>query len=135
MTELTWLDATAQAALVRTGEASPAELVDAAIGGMEAVNPRLDAVIRTRFDQARAEAAGDLPDGPFRGVPVLPKDLRYTVAGEVDAFVDGPMRAQSTPRTSHLAEAFMRNRFTPMDRTNVQNVGTTVTPAPMSFPP
>jgi amidase len=68
---MTWLDATAQAGLVRRGEATPAELVDAAIARIEALNPRLDAVIRTRFDQARAQAAGTLPDGPFRGVPIL----------------------------------------------------------------
>ena len=73
--ETTWLDATAQADLVRRGEVSPAELVEAAIARIEAVNPRLDAVIRTRFEAARLEAAGDLPDGPFRGVPILFKDL------------------------------------------------------------
>ena len=64
---MTWLDATAQAGLVRRGEVSPRELAEAAIARIEAVNPKLDAVIRTRFDQARAQAAGTLPDGPFRG--------------------------------------------------------------------
>ena len=59
MTETAWLDATAQAELVRRGEISAADLVDAAIGRIEAVNPMLDAVIRTRFDQARAEARGE----------------------------------------------------------------------------
>ena len=88
---MTWLDATAQADLVRRGEASPAELVDAAIARIEALNPRLDAVIRTRFDQARAQAAGALPDGPFRGVPILLKDLGCLVAGEVTAFGLGPL--------------------------------------------
>ncbi|MET0912367.1 MAG: amidase, partial [Acidimicrobiales bacterium] len=67
-------DATAQADLVRSGEASPEELVDEAIARVEALNPQLDAVIRTRFDQAREEARGALPDGPFRGVPFLLKD-------------------------------------------------------------
>ena len=81
MKEITLLDATEQADLVRSGEVSAAELVDAAIGRIEAVNPRLDAVIRTRFDEARAEAAGRLPDGPFRGVPILFKDLGCTVEG------------------------------------------------------
>ena len=56
MAETTWLDATAQADLVRRGEVSPKELVAAAIAAIEAVNPRLDAVIRTRFDAARQEA-------------------------------------------------------------------------------
>jgi amidase len=51
--ETTWLDATAQADLVRRGEVSPKELAEAAIAAIEAVNPRLDAVIRTQFDAAR----------------------------------------------------------------------------------
>ncbi len=135
MTELTWLDATAQAELVRNGEASPAELVEAAIGRIEAVNPRLNAVIRTRFDQARAEAEGDLPDGPFRGVPILFKDLGCTVAGEVTAFGVGPMRDQVIPLTSYLAEAFLAAGFIPLGRTNVPEMGTTVTTEPKSFPP
>jgi amidase len=66
MTPTTWLDATGQAELVRPGEVSAAEMVEMVIGRIEAVNPKLDAVIRTRFGRARAEAAGDLPDGPFR---------------------------------------------------------------------
>ncbi len=135
MTEITWLDATAQAELVRDGEVSPAELVDAAIGRIEELNPKLDAVIRTRFEQARAEAAGDLPDGPFRGVPFLFKDLGCTVAGEVTAFGLGPMRDQPIPVTSFLAQAFIDAGFIPLGRTNVPEMGTTVTTEPRSFPP
>jgi amidase len=135
MTEITWLDATAQAELVRDGEVSPSELVDAAIGRIEELNPKLDAVIRTRFDQARAEAAGDLPDGPFRGVPFLFKDLGCTVAGEVTAFGLGPMRDQPIPVTSFLAQAFIEAGFIPLGRTNVPEMGTTVTTEPKSFPP
>ena len=135
MTEMTWLDATAQADLVRRGEVSAADLVEAAIGRIEAVNPKLDAVIRTRFDQARAEAAGELPDGPFRGVPILFKDLGCTVAGEATAFGVGPMRDLPWPVTSYLAEAFRAAGFVPLGRTNVPEMGTTVTTEPRSFPP
>ena len=65
MTDLAWLDATDQAALVRDGDVTPIELVDAAIARIEAVNPALNAVIHERFDRAHAEAA-DRPaaDGP-----------------------------------------------------------------------
>jgi len=73
--ELAALDATAQADLVRRGEATAAELVEAAIARIEAVDPQLNAVIHRQFDLAREQAAGDLPDGPFRGVPFLVKDL------------------------------------------------------------
>src|SRR5262245_58779673 len=73
--ELATMDATAQAELVQSGEASPAELVDAAIARIEAVNDELNAVIHPLFDRAREQAAGEIPDGPFRGVPMLHKDL------------------------------------------------------------
>src|SRR3984885_2764256 len=135
MTDMTGMDATAQADLVRQGEASPAELVAAAIGRIEAVNPNLDAVIRTRFEQARAKATGDLPDGPFRGVPILFKDLGCTVAGGVTAFGVGPMRELAWPVTSYLAESFLAAGFIPLGRTNVPEMGTTVTTEARSFPP
>src|SRR4051812_32611221 len=80
--DLAFLDATAQAELVRTKQASPAELVDAAIARIEALNPQLNAVIHERFDKAREQARGELPDGPFRGVPVLFKDLMCAVEGD-----------------------------------------------------
>jgi amidase len=133
--ETTWLDATAQADLVRRGEVSPAELVEAAITRIEAVNPKLDAVIRTRFDAARREAQSSLPDGPFRGVPILLKDLSCLVAGEPTAFGLGPMRDLPLPVTSYLAEHFLAAGFIPLGRTNVPELGTTVTTEPMSFPP
>jgi amidase len=135
LTELTWLDATAQAELVRRGEATPADLVEATIARIEAVNPRLDAVIRTRFDQARAEAAGALPDGPFRGVPILLKDLGCTVAGEQSAFGVGALRDFRWPVTSYLAQQFTAAGFIVLGRTNVPEMGTTVTTEPASFPP
>jgi len=130
-----WLDATAQADLVRRGEVSPAELVEAAIGRIEAVNPRLDAVIRTRYDQAREEAANLPPGGPFRGVPILLKDLGCTVAGEVTAFGLGPLREFRWPVTSYLAETFCKSGFIVLGRTNVPELGSTVTTEPLSFPP
>src|SRR3954465_4237558 len=135
MTDLTWLDATAQAELVRTREASPKELVEAAIARIDAVNPELDAVIRTRFDEARSAAGGELPDGPFRGVPILFKDLGCTVAGEPTAFGSGPLNDFPWPVTSFLADQFLTAGFVPLGRTNVPEFGTTVTTEPKSFPP
>src|ERR687891_2846840 len=80
--ELATMDATAQAELVRSREASPAELVEAAIERIEALNGELNAVIHPLFDKARDAAAGDLPDGPFRGVPFLLKDILAHSAGD-----------------------------------------------------
>jgi amidase len=133
--DLAWIDATGQADLVRRGQVSPAELVDAAITRIEAVNPRLDAVTRTRFDAARREAAGELPGGPFRGVPILLKDLGCTVAGEPTSFGLGPLRDMPWPVTSFLAGHFTAAGFVALGRTNVPELGTTVTTESLSFPP
>lgn len=77
-----WLDATDQADLVERGEATPLELLDAAIERIEAIDPALNAVIIRWFDEARVTAAAPLPAGPFRGVPTLLKDLWAHYAGQ-----------------------------------------------------
>jgi len=69
------LDGMGQAALVRSGEVSARELVEAAIKRIEKLNPILNAVVHKTYDTARATAWGPLPDGPFAGVPYLIKDL------------------------------------------------------------
>src|SRR5258708_24738432 len=69
------------AELVRKGAVTPAELVEAAIERIEKHNPTLNAVVYKGYDDARREAVGGLPDGPFRGVPFLIKDLGMPVAG------------------------------------------------------
>lgn len=68
-------DATGLAAHVARGEVSPAELLDAAITRVEELNPVLNAVTMIRDDVARTMIAEGLPEGPFRGVPFLLKDL------------------------------------------------------------
>jgi len=74
-------DALGLADLVRRGEVTPTELVEAAIARIDRVNPKINAVI-TRMDaRAREAAQGDLPAGPFRGVPFLAKDLVTRVKG------------------------------------------------------
>ncbi len=75
------LDATDQAALVRSGQLTPAELVAAAIERIERLNPVLNAVVHPRFEAALDAARGPLPAGPFTGVPFLVKDLAAEVAG------------------------------------------------------
>jgi amidase len=64
------------AALVKAGEVHPSELAEEAIRRIEALNPTLNAVSMPVFDYGRKAAADPaLPDGPFKGVPFLLKDL------------------------------------------------------------
>ena len=74
-------DAVGLAELLRRGEVSPGEVVEAAEGVLEALNPKLNAVVRRLHD---SESGSDLRDegpgseaaeeAPFSGVPFLFKD-------------------------------------------------------------
>jgi amidase len=59
--------------------------VEAAIERIERLNPTLNAVITPMYDLARARATGELPDGPFRGVPFLLK-LNFDSEGSIWTF-------------------------------------------------
>lgn len=81
LAEFASYDAMGLAALVRDKEVSPLELLGAAIERIERHNGVLNAVVHKAYDEARGVAARALPDGPFKGVPFLIKDLGLRVAG------------------------------------------------------
>ena len=61
MDDFAFLDATAQAELVRQKEIKPIELVEAAIERIQRLNPTLNAVITPMYDLARQAAARQQP--------------------------------------------------------------------------
>jgi amidase len=136
--KLAELDATAQADLVRRGEMSPLELVDAAIGRIEELNPRLNAVISRRFERAREEArSGCVPEGPFRGVPFLLKDIGAHAAGDP---VHAGMRflrdlAWTEPEETYLAAKYRAAGFVFLGKTNTPELGILPTTEPASYGP
>lgn len=69
------------AAMVARGDVHPRELVDEAIARVERVNPAINAVVMRMYEEARRSADGPLPEGPFRGVPFLLKNLLTAYAG------------------------------------------------------
>ncbi len=130
-------DATELAALVRSGAASPVELVDDAIERIQRLDPTINAVIHERFEAARAEAADDIPAGPFRGVPMLVKDLGCEMAGEPhtqgnQALKDAGVRAT---HDSFLYESIRDAGFITLGRTNTPELGGTITTEPEAFGP
>lgn len=135
--DLAFLDATAQAELVRSGQASPLELVDAAIERIERLNPRLNAVIHERFDKARAEARADLPDGPFRGVPFVLKDLDGYSEG--DPYYGGTRFLRDhdwrPAHDSYLTERFRAAGLVCVGRTNSPELGLVPTTEPETYGP
>jgi amidase len=133
--ELAFLDATAQADLVRRRELTPSELVDGAIERIERINPELNAVIRPLFDLARAAVSDGLPDGPFTGVPFLLKDLSAELAGtriaEGSSFIEGFV----SPVDQELTARYKRAGLVVLGKTNTPEFGILPTTEPRLFGP
>jgi amidase len=128
-------DALGLAELVRKKEVTPEDLVDSAIESVERHNPRINAVILKMFDQAREAARGKLPDGPFRGVPFLLKDI-------LAAFAGVPMSSGSrfsqgwTPReNSLLVDRFIRAGVIVLGKTNLPEFALAPVTEPTAFGP
>jgi len=115
------------AGLVTTKQVTPGELVEAAIARVEKHNPALNAVVYSGFDDARVRAKGALPDGPFRGVPFLIKDLAMPVAGwprtSGSRFARGVVDTEDGGLTARYRDAGV----IPIGKTNTPEYGITGT--------
>src|SRR3954447_11813529 len=131
------LDATDQAALVRGGDASPLELVDAAIERIEKLNGELNAVIHPLFERTRAAAQAGPPDGPFRGVPIVVKDLDGMLAGAPYHAGNKLLKARNyiAPTTSYIFEKLERAGFVIVGKTNTPEFGLMTTTEPEAYGP
>lgn len=130
------LDAVGLARAIRGGEVSPEEVLESTIRRLDAVNGAVNAVIHRHDDDARAEL-GNLPDGPFRGVPMLMKDLWACEAGRphhqgVRALKKAGAVAD---RDSHLVEAYRAAGFVSLGRTNTPELGAGATTEPLAYGP
>ena len=135
--DLARLDATAQAELVRTGEVSPEELALAAIERAERLNPELNAIIHPLYEQGLEESKGELPDGPFRGVPFLFKDLGAGLAGQplhmgMKALKEADFRL---PVDTFLGARFRDAGFVTIGKTNTPELGIVPTTEPEAYGP
>ena len=103
-------DALGLAGLVRRKAVSPNDLLDAAIERVEARNGAINAIVMPLYDYGRRVIADGLPDGPFRGVPFLLKDLGGWLAGiKVTRgsrfFADAPAVAADSEHVRRLKRA------------------------------
>src|SRR5215218_7159655 len=126
------MDATAQAELVSSGEASPSELMDAAIARAEKVNPEINAIIHDLSESGRERAGGEIPDGPFKGVPFLLKDLGAANAGEplnlgMQLLKDPNF---TSPVDTTLAQRFRQAGLITFGKTNTPELGIVATTEP-----
>ncbi len=110
-------------------------LVGEAITRIEKLNPQLNAVIHELFERARGEAAGELPDGPFRGVPFLLKDLGAELAGT--PFNEGIAFSGDyvSTVTQELTQRYIDAGFVICGKTNTPELGILPTAEPRRFGP
>jgi amidase len=136
--ELAWLDATAQAELVRAGEVTPSELLEAAVARIEKLNPELNAVIHPLYEKAAAAAESpDLPAGPFRGVPFLVKDAVCHTAGDPYHLGMRVLRdaGWTEPDDTELARRYRGAGFLICGKTNLPELALSVTTEPLAYGP
>ncbi len=121
---LSALDATAQARLVSTGQASPLELVDAAIQRIERLEPHINALASTDFELARECARDARPqaDMPFPGVPTLLKDL-LAYPGHPAGFGSRLFKGQPAPGGSDYTDALDRAGLIVLGKTTTSEFG------------
>ena len=131
------MDATAQAELVSSGEATPVELMDAAIARAEKVNPEINAIIHDLSESAREQAAGDVPDGPSRGcrscsrtsaphTPDEPLNLGMQLLKDANF---------TAPVDTTLAQRFREAGLITFGKTNTPELGIVATTEPKAWGP
>ncbi len=140
-----WLDATEQAELITTRDATSTELIDGAIERIEHDDGALNAVIMRWFERARAQATAfdDLPlhaeqrAAPFAGVPFLLKDLHNHVAG-LPLTSGNRAAVEAMPLSTHdsnLVVKFREAGLITLGRTNSPEFGSLPVTEPLAYGP
>ena len=112
------------------------DLVQSAIERIERVDDALNSIIHRRFEKALAEAdSPQLPDGPFRGVPFVVKDLYAPTAGDpmhngMQALKDAAFVA---PKDNWLTARYRAAGFVFVGRTNTPELGLVPTTEPTAY--
>src|SRR5262245_4126535 len=125
MSELSWLSAVEQRALLQRHEVTPTELRDAGIAACEALDPALGVLVSPMFDRAPP------------GVPMLLKDAGQEIAGTphfvgVAALRDIDSRSATT---TALAARFEEIGFSIIGKAACPQLSNGITTEPPGFAP
>ncbi len=124
------LDAIGLAEAVRKGDASPHELLDAAVERIESRNGALNAVVYDMAERARSRV-DSLPDGPLKGVPFLVKDLKLSIAGTPTSNSCKLTKDHVATVTSVTAQRYEEAGLQSLGKTNTPEFGIMGTTEPL----
>jgi len=120
---------------VRKGSVSPEELLDEAIGRTVKWNPRIGAVVVHHHEYAREQIRQGLPEGSFRGVPFLLKDLvaqlKDTETSNGSRFFSGRIADQN----STVVERYLATGVTIFGKTSCPELGLSGASDPVLYGP
>jgi len=128
-------DATGLAGLITRGEVTADELLECALARAAEVNPEINAITVDDEAFARRALAAGLPDGPFRGVPFLLKDLFAFLEGT--ALTNGSrfFAGFKAPMTSTFVARCLAAGLVPFGKTASPEFGVNVTTEPVLHGP
>jgi amidase len=126
-------DGLALADLVRRGQVSASELVEAAVTIIDRLNPQLNAVVHKLYDTARAAAPDVDRDAPFAGVPYVLKEVGSTWKGAPLTNASGWMRQVVAPEDSELVRRIKAAGFLLVGKSNAPEFGWCISTEPKLY--
>jgi amidase len=124
-------DAVGLAALIRSGEVSAREVVEAAIERIEREDPYVNAVVLKTYERALRLVEEGIPDGPFAGVPFLLKDLGAAWEGVPLTNGSRSMRSYVPDYSATIVRRFERAGLVILGKTNTPEFGLDGTTEPL----
>src|SRR5690606_26596029 len=98
-------------------------------------NPKINAVIMKHYDEARAQMARGLPDGPFKGVPFLLKDLHLLLEGTITTYGSALYQGYRAGHNSTLTQRYLDAGLVIFGKTNSPEFGLAGTTEPRLYGP
>jgi amidase len=123
-------DALGLAGLVARDEVTAPEVLAAAVERVESRNGDVNAVVVRLYDYGRQAIEAGLPEGPFRGVPYLLKDLSASLAGQPTTRACKFFADVVPPEDSEYVKRLKRAGFVIFGRSNTCELGLSLTCEP-----
>lgn len=120
---------------IAQGNISGEEVLACAIDRSISINPKINAVVSSYFDEARQYVKTGLPEGPFTGVPLLLKDLVGEWKGHVTGNGTAVCKYDVAKRTSTLFERYSKMGMVFLGKTNTPEFGLLATTEPAANGP
>ena len=119
-------DAIGQAKLIKDGEVSSEQLIEASISRIESLNGPLNAVVTPMYEQALAASRKPInTSSPLAGVPMLVKDLFAKVAGARLTEGSASLKDYICPEDSELIRRYKKAGLIIVGKTNTSEFGAT----------